>query len=99
MNSSVGKIDLRMGTTPGGIPYTIAVDPTQRAGAALTLRKLPSIVDYYTSVYGAYPWDSAGAIIDNAPQVGYALETVTRPVFDQAPNELTLAHEIAHQWY
>ena len=31
--------------------------------------------------------------------MGYALETVTRPVFDRAPDELTLAHELAHQWY
>jgi aminopeptidase N len=99
ITSTVGKFDLHTGTTPGGVPYTIAVDPTQRTGARLTLRKLPSIVDYYSSVYGTYPWGSSGAIIDNAPRVGYALETVTRPLFDSAPNELTLAHEIAHQWY
>src|SRR6185312_3338976 len=48
---------------------------------------------------GPYPFDSAGAIVDDAPQVGYALETATRPVFDSAPDEATLAHEMAHQWY
>jgi Peptidase family M1 domain len=40
-----------------------------------------------------------GAIVDNAREVGYALETQTKPVFDSAPDEETLAHEIAHQWF
>jgi aminopeptidase N len=99
ITATIGHFDLHFGTTPDGVPYTIAVDPTQRGGAQTTLNKLPSIVDYYSSVYGRYPWGSAGAIIDNAPRVGYALETVTRPLFDRAPGELTLAHEIAHQWF
>ena len=99
ITATVGRFDLHLGTTPDGVPYTIAVDPTQRSGAKLTVQKLPGIVDYFSSVYGTYPWSSAGAIVDYAPRVGYALETVTRPVFDRAPSELTLAHEIAHQWY
>jgi aminopeptidase N len=99
ITSTVGKFDLHMGTTPGGVPYTIAVDPTQRTGAQLTLHKLPAMIDFFSSVYGKYPWGSAGAIIDNAPRVGYALETVTKPLFDRAPDELTLAHELAHQWF
>jgi aminopeptidase N len=38
-------------------------------------------------------------IVDHAPTVGYALETQTRPIFDRAPDEITLSHEIAHQWF
>jgi aminopeptidase N len=31
--------------------------------------------------------------------VGYALETQTRPFFDGPPDDSTLVHELAHQWF
>jgi aminopeptidase N len=63
------------------------------------LAKTPQIVDFFQSVYGRYPWASAGGIVDNAPSVGYSLETTTKPVYAYAPDELTVAHELAHQWF
>jgi aminopeptidase N len=30
--------------------------------------------------------------------VGYALESQTKPVYDRAPSESTVSHELAHQW-
>jgi aminopeptidase N len=99
VTATLGRFTVTTGRTPGGIPYLNAVDPTQAAKSAPVLAKLPSIVDYFRGVYGRYPFDSAGAIVDHAPKVGYALETATRPVFDRAPDELTLAHELAHQWF
>ena len=60
---------------------------------------MPAIVRYYSSIYGPYPFDAVGAVVDHAPSVGYALETQTKPVFDSMPDELTLAHELAHQWF
>ena len=48
---------------------------------------------------GPYPFENAGAIVDHDAGAGYALETQTKPVFDGAPDEETLAHEIAHQWF
>ena len=99
VTATIGKFDVRTGRTPGGVPYFIAVDPSQRAAADPVLRKLPAIVDYFSKVYGRYPFGQAGAIVDDAPSVGYALETATRPVFDRAPDIATLSHELAHQWY
>jgi aminopeptidase N len=99
VTATIGKFDVRRGTTASGIPYFIAVDPAERAGADPVLRKLPAIVDYFSRVYGKYPFGSTGAIVDHARFVGYALETATRPLFDRAPDALTLAHELAHQWY
>jgi len=93
-----GKFEVRRGRTPGGIPTYVAVDPNQD-GAWTVLAKLPEIVDYFSGLYGRYPFETVGAIVDNAPDVGYALETQTKPVFDSAPDEPTLAHEIAHQWF
>ena len=94
-----GKFDVTRGRTPGGIPTYVAVDPSQKTDAAPALAKLPEIVDYFSGLYGRYPFETVGAIVDDAPDVGYALETQTKPVFDSAPDEATLAHEIAHQWF
>ena len=82
-----------------GVPSYVAVDPSQAADAAPVLAQLPDIVAYYSSLFGRYPFDAVGAIVDDAPEVGYALESQTKPNFDRAPDEFTLAHEIAHQWF
>jgi aminopeptidase N len=63
------------------------------------LAQLSSIVDYFSSVYGKYPFGDTGAIVVNDPSLDYALETATRPLFDSAPDAPTLAHELAHQWF
>lgn len=99
VTAAVGRYDVSAGTTKSGIPYFIAIDPTVAARSAYVPRALPRILDYFTRKFGAYPFGQSGAIIDNAPSVGYALETATRPIFDHAPDQLTLAHELAHQWY
>src|SRR5262249_55395910 len=83
----------------GSIPSYVAVDPSQEADAQPALDQLPEIVKFFSSVYGQYPFDSVGAIVDNAPDVGYALESQTKPNFDSAPDDFTLAHEISHQWF
>jgi aminopeptidase N len=97
--ASSGVFQVTTGTTPGGVPFYDAVDPGQAAKAKVQLAKLPAMVDFFSSAFGRYPWSSAGAVVDDAPSVGYALETTTRPSFDSAPTELTLAHELAHQWF
>lgn len=94
-----GKFRLSRGRTASGIPYVIALDPSQRKQSLPVVAKLPRMVEYFARVYGPYPFSSAGAVVDYAPNVGYALETATKPVYDKAPDEATVAHEIAHQWY
>jgi aminopeptidase N len=95
--ATLGRFDLTQYTAPGEIPAYVAVDPTLSTGNVL--RKLPDIVDFYASIYGPYPFEAVGAIVDDAPDVGYSLETQTKPVFDRMPDEATLAHELSHMWY
>ncbi len=94
-----GRYDITTGHTPGGVPYFNAVAPSLKAASAPVLAKLPAMIDYFSKVYGRYPYSSAGAIVANLPSLGYALETQTRPLFSEAPDEPTLSHEIAHQWF
>jgi aminopeptidase N len=95
--ATLGRFDLTQYTVDGRIPAYVAVDPafTNRS----VLDKIPSIVDFYSSIYGRYPLDAVGAIVDNAPDVGYSLESQTKPNFDRMPSEATLAHELSHQWF
>ncbi len=94
--STLGVFDLTISKV-GNIPSYVAVDPKLSKGNVL--RKLPAIIHFYSSIYGPYPFNAVGSIVDNAPQVGYALETQTKPVYDSMPDEATLAHELSHQWY
>ena len=94
--ATLGDFDLTISST-SGVPSYVAVDPQLSHRHVLT--KLPAIVAFYRSIYGSYPFDAVGAIVDVAPDVGYSLETQTKPVFDQMPDEATLAHELSHQWF
>jgi aminopeptidase N len=94
-----GIFNVSTGRTPGGVPYFNAVAPSLAAESAASIAKLPAMIDYFSSIYGRYPFSSAGVVAMDVPTLGYALETQTRPVFAFAVDDLTLAHELAHQWY
>ena len=96
--ATLGRFNLTRSRLPSGLPVYVAVDPTLPADRAV-LGKLPAIVAFYSSIYGPYPFDAAGAIVDDAKRVGYSLETQTKPVFDRPPDETTLAHETSHMWF
>ena len=95
--ATLGRFDLTVSTTSAGIPAYVAVDPQLSKGQVLS--KLPEAVDFYTSLYGSYPFNAVGAVVDSAKVVGYALETQTKPVFDRMPDEATLVHELSHMWF
>jgi aminopeptidase N len=95
---TTGRFDVSR-TRADGIPSYVAVDPTQSRAARGTLAKIPAILRLYSRKYGPYPFAETGAIVDDATSVGYALETQTRPLFDRAPDQVTLAHELSHQWF
>ena len=94
--ATLGRFDLDVSSVDG-IPSYVAVDP--RLSTGNVLRKLPEIVRFYTSIYGTYPFNAVGAIVDDAKVVGYSLETQTKPNFDRMPDEATLAHELSHMWF
>ncbi len=94
--ATLGRFDLTISSV-SGIPSYVAVDPTLPKGQVLT--KLPAIVQFYESIYGPYPFNAVGSIVDDAKIVGYSLETQTKPVYDRMPDETTVAHELSHMWF
>ncbi|MFE3168584.1 M1 family metallopeptidase [Streptomyces sp. NPDC059224] len=97
--ATVGNFKVQQYTTRDGIKVYNAVDPREGSGSAAVLKKLPSVLEWESRLFGPYPFRSAGAIVDHAPSVGYALETQGRPIYDSAPDLDTLVHENAHQWF
>jgi aminopeptidase N len=89
-------------TTVKGVTYYDAVDPQTREKAEEPPNRLspaPDIVAFFSNLYGPYRFSTSGGIIDWAPEVGYALETQTRPNYASIPDEATVVHELSHQWF
>ena len=103
-----GPFETRFGRLQNGLPEYNAVDPDTRVNRtsppnpALAWDRLApqgEIVDFFSDLYGRYPFTSVGGIIDWAPDVGYALESQTKPNYHRIPGASTVVHEIAHQWF
>jgi hypothetical protein len=61
------------------------------------LSKLVESVEFYSSIYGPYPFNAVGAIVDSAKVVGYSLETQTKPNFPVRPERGDArARDLAH---
>ena len=79
-------------------------DATQKANVNASLALGPGMLNYLRGWYGPYPLDSTGAVVDDVPDVGYALEVMTKSHFSRlgtTTNDIsdsTHVHEIAHQW-
>jgi aminopeptidase N len=95
---TTGRFRIRR-STANGIPSLVAVDPRERRASRAPLAQIPRILSLFESLFGPYPFSQTGAVVDQASAVGYALETQTRPIFDRAPGEAIVAHELAHQWF
>ncbi|MEU3032505.1 M1 family metallopeptidase [Streptomyces incarnatus] len=96
---SVGYFEIHKGRTHDRLPVYVAVDPDESADAGDVPHLVPEIVDWADGLFGPYPFSSTGAVVDHLPELGYALETQTKPYFAGAPGEALLVHELAHQWF
>ncbi|QNT97707.1 metallopeptidase [Streptomyces griseofuscus] len=96
---SVGYFEIHESRTRDRLPVYVAVDPDESEGARAVPHLVPEIVDWAGELFGPYPFSSTGAVVDHLPELGYALETQTKPYFAGAPDETLLVHELAHQWF
>ena len=96
--ATVGKFDVEEVVDPPGTPTT-PIWRSTGASARGAIDRGPEIIDHFESTFGPYPYDETGGIVDRAPNVGYALETQTRPFYPGPPGPILVAHELAHQWF
>ncbi len=64
-----------------------------------SLRRSGAILRLFSRLFGPYPFGQTGAVVDRAGKVGYALETQTRSLYPGPPDDVLIAHELAHQWF
>ena len=93
-------------STHAGRPMVLAAPESMPANdpAVESLERTADITDFLATKFGPYPFDANGGVVVAEQQIGYALETQTRPVygpsfFSSGPNETVIAHELAHQWF
>jgi aminopeptidase N len=74
----------------------------QKTATNEELDRIPAMTNFLGErLYGPYPFDSTGAVVDNVPALGYALEVQGKPHFPSAlgpGSRSTVLHEVAHQW-
>ncbi|MEU6040113.1 M1 family metallopeptidase [Actinomadura sp. NPDC047616] len=103
----IGRWDVKTGRTPLGTPNYTAVDPellkTQPNAVGFFFDTTSEATDLWTRTWGTYPFNTTGAIADDAryegQPLGFSLETQGKPVYSAVRNTSTIAHELAHQWF
>jgi aminopeptidase N len=94
----IGRGKLWHGSIAGHPGWTVA-DPALAGRSRAVLSHLPEIIRFESSLFGPYPFAAAGSIVADAPGLGYALETQSRPIYAFVPDLTTVVHETAHQWF
>jgi aminopeptidase N len=80
-----------------GTPVVSAFAPNATKHTADESR-LPEVLNFLASKFGPYPQDAAGGIFI-ADNIGFSLESQTRPIYGQWAGLGTIVHENAHQWF
>jgi aminopeptidase N len=100
----VGRFVTETQTGPNGLPIRNFFPPSLARTASAGLRDTPAMIDFYSSIFGPYPFESYGVVVADALD-GFALETQTLTLFGKgfvgAQNQMAdvAAHELAHQWF
>ncbi|TCP53133.1 peptidase M1-like protein [Tamaricihabitans halophyticus] len=104
---AVGDFEVIEDTTPDGKPlvtaYSRSLDPANARAAKASLGRTVDVTEVLSEYFGPYPFEANGGVV--SPGVGFALETQTRPVYDEvffddgSSNTYVVAHELAHQWF
>ncbi|MBN2543606.1 T9SS type A sorting domain-containing protein [bacterium] len=85
------------------LPIYYYVYPESEANALYDLGRTPEVIDFYSSLFGSYPFRKYG--INLAPSVGGGMEHQTMVSLDQLlingrrTYEWLFMHELCHQWF
>ena len=73
--------------------------------AEQSLARQGEILAFLATRFGPYPFNTAGGIVDYAPEMTFALENQTRPIYsptwfyNRLEGDSVVVHELTHQWY
>ncbi|MGH3669775.1 MAG: M1 family metallopeptidase [Pseudonocardiaceae bacterium] len=104
---AIGHYDIVRRDTPVGTylaAYEQGLDPQIAQAARASVERTPEIVAFLAGIFGPYPFRQLGGVVPNAPELPFALENQTRPVysvgfFGTGPNVTVVVHELTHEWF
>ncbi|MFO7279736.1 MAG: M1 family metallopeptidase [Thermoanaerobacterales bacterium] len=96
----VADLVLVEGDGPDGVVVRHAFDADVVDELGHTMDLTGDMLAFFEELFGPYPFEAYGAVVIDEP-LGLALETQTLSIFgtDAADSEMTVAHELAHQWF
>ena len=98
--ATVGEFDVEQYRTRPASASTTPSTRARRAAADRRCAKRPMILAFESKIFGPYPFAPPARSSTTTPDVGYALETQTSPVYTGRPHaEHAVVHELAHQWF
>jgi aminopeptidase N len=104
---NIGDFDEETMTSPSGIPIRNYYAATLPDGVNKPFARQGEMLDYFSEVFGEYPFEVYGSLVVNTDSGGLALENQTMSIYgadvidleDIAGTEDTVAHELSHQWF
>jgi aminopeptidase N len=101
-NYEIVRRDTRFG--PYLAAYDRGLDPQIAQAARTSVERTPAIIEFLSGIFGPYPFHQLGGVVPNAPNLPFALEDQTRPVygpvfFASGQDSTVVVHELSHQWF
>ena len=103
---NIDEFDIETMKSDNGIPIRNYYSTDLSADVRKPFARQGEMLDYFSEIYGPYPFDVYGSLVMNT-EFGSALENQTMSIFgmdmidvqDVEGTELTVAHELSHQWF
>ncbi|MDX3658190.1 M1 family metallopeptidase [Streptomyces sp. ID05-26A] len=95
---AIDKFEIVRSKLPSGTPVVDAYAPGTSASKKPIQARNPEVLAHLETRFGPYPQRAAGSIWV-ADQIGFSLETQTRPIYAAWADLETVVHENAHQWF
>ena len=103
---NIDEFDVETMKSDNGIPIRNYFSTKLSADVRKPFARQAEMLDYFSEVYGLYPFVVYGSLVMNT-EFGAALENQTLSIYgkdmidveDVEGTELTVAHELAHQWF
>ncbi len=99
---AIGEFDTRSTTAATGVAINDYFDTDLTGEQRSLFDRQGEMIDFFSSLFGPYPFDEYGALVLETDQLPAALETQTRSTFGTqilVLGESVVAHEIVHQWF
>ena len=94
---AINRWTIERGHLTDGTPAVNAYAPGAEGKKALQDR-VPEILDFMVSRFGPYPQEAAGGVY-LADDIGFWMETQTRPIYALQIDLSTVIHENSHMWF